>query len=119
MHEGNRTERRFTGRRGVDGDAQPVIRSDRECVAGANTIYYARPGSAEVRIADGRSPMMAVTGAETYIIWQAGTSIRLRTMAGSRETIVGEGRAPQVLALRDGHVITAWENAGTVYVRRF
>jgi hypothetical protein len=84
-----------------------------------NAIYYARRGSAEVRIADGRSPMMAVEGGKTFVIWQSGPSIRMRTIEGGAETIVGEGRAPQVIGLGDGHVLTAWENARSVYIRRF
>jgi len=84
-----------------------------------NAIFHARRGSAEVRVADGRSPMMAVEAGKTYIIWQSGPTIRLRTTDGSLEAVVGEGRAPQVLGLGDGHVLTAWENARTVYIRSF
>lgn len=84
-----------------------------------NAIHHARRGTAEVRIADGRSPMMAVEAGKTYVIWQSGPNIRMRTTDTSAETVVGEGRAAQVIGLGDGHVLTAWENARTVYLRRF
>lgn len=80
------------------------------------TIYFARPGETEQRIAEGRSVMMSQRGPATYLVWQDGSSVKLRTLDNDAPTILGEGRLPQVLALRDGRPLAAWENDGKVFV---
>lgn len=82
------------------------------------TIYFAEPGKAETVIAEGRSPMIARAGKRTYIVWQEGTAIKLKTLGADAESVVGEGRLPQVLPVRDGSVLVAWENAGKVFYSR-
>ncbi len=82
-----------------------------------NTLYSARPGAAEVTIAAGRSPMFSIGPNGTWMIWQDRDKIRLRTPAGT-ESLIGEGRLPQVLALQDGHAVTAWDQGGEVHVLR-
>ena len=83
-----------------------------------NTVYYARPGEAESVIGPGRSPMMSSGPSGSYIIWQDAGRIRLRALAGKDDMIVGDGNLPQVLALADGHPLTAWEKNGEVFVRK-
>lgn len=82
------------------------------------TIYFAEPGKAETVIAEGRSPMIARDGKRTYIVWQQGTAIKLKTLGADTESVVGEGRLPQVLPVTGGGVLVAWENAGKVFYSR-
>lgn len=82
-----------------------------------NVMYTAHPGETEVVLGNGRQPMMSVRGTSVLLIWQDGSHIKMKP-AGGAETLVGDGKAPQVLALPDGRALTAWENDGRVYVRR-
>ena len=83
-----------------------------------NTLYSARPGAPEVSIAAaGRSPMLSMGANGAWMIWQDRDKIRLRTPAGA-ESLIGEGRLPQVLALPDGHAVAAWDQSGEVHVLR-
>ena len=81
-------------------------------------IYHAVPGNPETKIGTGRNPMMSARDGISYVVWQDGPAIRLRTLPAGDETIVGEGRLPQVLALSRGRVLVAWERSGRVYTRR-
>ena len=81
-------------------------------------IYHAVPGNPETKIGAGRNPMMSARDGNSYVVWQDGPAIRLRTLPAADETIVGEGRLPQVLALSHGRVLVAWERSGRVYTRR-
>lgn len=82
------------------------------------SIFYAEPGTPEVKVADGRSPMMARGKDRTYLVWQQGSSVKLKAVGASAETVIGEGRLPQVAALRDGEVLVAWEDRGKVFYTR-
>jgi hypothetical protein len=84
-----------------------------------DSVFFVRPGEAEILVGNGRSPTMSVSpdGKGSYVIWQDGPSILLKLMDGPKPAVVGDGRLPQVLALPRGGVLTAWERAGMVYVR--
>jgi hypothetical protein len=84
-----------------------------------NTVFYARPGEPEIQIGSGRSPMLSVApSGQTHVVWQDGPAVKLKSVGETEAVTVGEGRLPQVLALRDGHVLIAWERQGNVYVRK-
>jgi hypothetical protein len=81
-------------------------------------IYVAGPGQPEERFATGRSPMMAAKGKTAVVVWQDGRDIKLRSLDSDVVTVVGQGRLPQVLTLRDGKTLVAWERDGRVYFRK-
>lgn len=83
-----------------------------------STLYYARPEETELAVGTGRSPMMSLGANATLLVWQDGERIKLKTLNGSDEAVVGDGRLPQVLALPDGRALAAWEKNGRVYVRK-
>ncbi|MES2178046.1 MAG: hypothetical protein V4550_09295 [Gemmatimonadota bacterium] len=84
-----------------------------------SSVYFAEAGRAEVRVGEGRSPMMSRRGSATHIVWQDGAAVKLRRMGNTDEpVVVGEGRLPQVLTLATGGALVAWEHGGSVYFRR-
>ena len=84
-----------------------------------SSVYFAEAGRSEVRIGEGRSPMMSRRGAFAHIVWQDGASVKLQRVGNTEEPlIVGEGRLPQVLTLAGGGALVAWERGGSVYFRR-
>ncbi len=83
------------------------------------TVYRARVGEQEIRIGEGRAPMIANSGTGTFVVRQDGQSIKLTSPAGATETVVGEGRHPQALALPDSRVLVTWELAGQVHFQTF
>lgn len=84
-----------------------------------STVYYARPGEKEVRIGEGRSPMMSRFGATTYLVWEDRGKIKLTSPGNAIVNDVAEGRHPQVLALPGGRVLVAWDKDGAVRVQSF
>jgi hypothetical protein len=84
-----------------------------------STVYYARPGEKEVRIGDGRSPMMSRQGTSTYIVWENRGTIKMTSPGNAIVNDIAEGRHPQVLALPGGRVLVAWDKDGAVRVQAF
>lgn len=82
------------------------------------TVYGATGSGGESPIAEGRSAMMDVRGADQIIVWQDRSVIKLRR-PGRDDVVVADGRLPQVAALNDGSVLVAWERGGSVYYRRY
>ncbi len=81
-------------------------------------VYYTSAGSREMRVGTGRNPMLSQSAGVTHIVWQDGTQIKLKTLPRSIETVVGEGRLPQILATPNGGAVVAWERDGRVYYRK-
>jgi hypothetical protein len=96
---------------GSNGDVATIWRRELD-------IFFARPGQPEERIATGRSPMMSVNGKTAVVVWQDGKDIKLRSLDSDVIIVVGQGRLPQVITLRDGKTLVAWEQNGRVYFRR-
>jgi hypothetical protein len=62
--------------------------------------------------------MMSVNGKTAVVVWQDGKDIKLRSLDSDVIIVVGQGRLPQVITLRDGKTLVAWEQNGRVYFRR-
>jgi len=71
-------------------------------------IYLAHPGEKETHIGAGMD--VALGGA--VAIWNHGGSIE------TKSGVLGAGTFPSVVALPDGDVLAAWEDRGTIQVRR-
>jgi hypothetical protein len=95
----------------ANGDVQTVWRREL-------TIFTATATGGETEVASGKAPMLDARNGLAYLVWQDGANIKLR-MPGKADQVVGQGRLPQVKALRTGAVLVAWERAGSVYYRRF
>jgi hypothetical protein len=59
-----------------------------------------------------------VNGKTAVVVWQDGKDIKLRSLDSDVIIVVGQGRLPQVLTLRDGKTLVAWEQDGRVYFRK-
>jgi len=71
-------------------------------------IYLAHPGAKETHIGAG----MDVALAGAFAIWNHGGSIE------TKSGVLGAGTFPSVVGLPDGDVLAAWEDSGTIQVRR-
>jgi hypothetical protein len=96
---------------GATGSAATVWRRELD-------VYFAIPGEREVRLGSGRNPMLDQRGGRTFVVWQDGPRIILKTLPQGTESVVGDGRLPQVLATPDGRALVAWERDGRVYFRK-
>jgi hypothetical protein len=61
---------------------------------------------------------MSVNRKTAVVVWQDGKDIKLRSLDSDVIIVVGQGRLPQVITLRDGKTLVAWEQNGRVYFRR-
>ncbi len=80
-----------------------------------DAVFLETPGQPEIRIAAGRQPAIAASGANLDLAWTSDEGVVLRR--GERTTIIGPGRFPSVLAFKD-YTLLAWEHNGTVSMRR-
>ena len=84
-----------------------------------NEIYLDRPGQPERALGEGRD--VAITGGShgAYVMWAGEKGLQLLTPgATSTVAVAPAGGYPNLVALPDGSVVAAWEDAGTIHTQR-
>ena len=79
-----------------------------------NTVYYAEPGKAEIKIGEGRAPALVKNSGGNYIAWQQGKDIMALTPNKLTAENIGSGIYPRLAALADDQVICIWESEGQI-----
>lgn len=81
-------------------------------------LYLAAPGEAEQRIGEGVDISVAGGAAGVYAAWTSGGGIQVHTPRSAQPTTITEqGAFPNLLALPNGKVLAAWEDAGKIIVQ--
>jgi hypothetical protein len=82
-------------------------------------IYLARPGHPEQKLGDGKDVAVAATPKGAFAVWIASEGIEaLSPAAPASLKIANSGAFPSVVGLPDGSAIAAWEDKGTILLRR-
>ena len=78
----------------------------------------AAPGEAEQPIGEGTDVAVAAGAKGIYAAWTAGGGIQVRIPGEEKPTTVAEhGAFANLLALPNGRVLAAWEDAGKIIVQ--
>ena len=83
------------------------------------SVFYAEPGKAERKIADGRAPALVKTSKGNYLAWQQGNDIAILTPDKITSETIGTGTYPRLTSMADGSVICMWESDGSILARKF
>lgn len=76
-------------------------------------VFYVDPGSAELKIGEGRSVGMS----GDLVTWDNGSNLVAQRVNG-KQYVIGEGAALKVQALRDKTIFAIWENNGEIIFRK-
>lgn len=80
-------------------------------------VFLAEPGKPEQQIGSGKDVALALSGTKIYVLWTNGTKIEL-WKKGRSEVLSNAGSFSTVIALAGGSALTAWEENGTIAMRR-
>jgi hypothetical protein len=81
-------------------------------------LFVAVPGETEQRIGEGMDISAAGGAAGIYAAWTSGGGIQAHTPGNAHPTTVAEhGAFPNLVALPNGKVLAAWEDAGKITVQ--
>jgi len=81
-------------------------------------LYIDVPGQPEQRIGEGADITIAAGAKGVYAAWTNGGAVYVRTPASSQPvTVADHGAFPHLLALPNGKVLAAWEDAGKITVQ--
>ncbi len=80
-------------------------------------LYLDVPGEPEQSIGEGADVAVAEGAKGVYAIWTSGGAVMARTPSGQPATMAEHGAFPTLLALPDGKVLAAWEDAGKITVQ--
>src|SRR5262245_38928223 len=82
-------------------------------------VFLFEPGKPEVKLATGQDIALAANANGTYAIWTSGTTIEARVPSSATPLKLSEhGAFPALVALRDGAVLAAWEENGSIATHR-
>ncbi len=81
-------------------------------------IFLASPGEQEARIGEGVDVAIAPAQTGVYAVWSTPTGVRV-LLPGKKESIVvsPRGTFPNIVALRDGRALVAWEDDGRIQIQ--
>jgi hypothetical protein len=81
-------------------------------------IFLASPGEREVGIGEGADVALAAAANGVYAIWSTPDGMRA-LLPGKKESIAlaPKGAFPNIIALRNGSALAAWEDDGTIQIR--
>lgn len=79
-----------------------------------NTVYYAEPGKAEVRVGEGRAPSLLKTSKGNYLAWQQGSTVMILTPDKLNPRSIGSGIYPRLASMSDESVMCIWESDGKI-----
>lgn len=82
-----------------------------------SNVFLAEPGQAEKQIGSGKDVALALSGGRTYVAWVDGTKVEAWT-DGKVEQLAASGAFPSLTSLPGSGVLAAWEEEGTVRIRR-
>jgi hypothetical protein len=82
-------------------------------------IYLAETGKPEVKLGPGQDVALAVSAKGPFAVWTGEKGLELYTPGASAPTHLSDtGAFPSAVALADGSVLTAWEENGSIALRR-
>lgn len=80
-------------------------------------VFLATTGGPEIRLGRGRDVALAARGDRIFVVWNEAGG--LKSYVSGRESLLAkEGSFPTIAVLTDGNAVTAWEENGTIAVRR-
>lgn len=82
-----------------------------------NDIFLAEPGRPERKVGAGRDVALALSGSRTYALWSNGSKLEAWN-DGKVEEQSSAGAFPSLCSLPEGGVLAAWEENGTIEIRR-
>jgi hypothetical protein len=82
-----------------------------------NAIYYARPGSMEQQLGEGRASALAASARGHYVVWQEKRNIVALSPNKPVPETIGSGTYPRVATLQDQSAISVWEADGQIVAR--
>ncbi|HUA59660.1 MAG TPA: sialidase family protein [Verrucomicrobiae bacterium] len=80
-------------------------------------VFLAEPGRSEKQIGAGKDVALALSGKKAYVAWVDGTKVEV-WIDGKVEQLADAGAFPSLLSLPGGGVAAAWEENGTIQIRR-
>jgi hypothetical protein len=83
-----------------------------------NTVYYAEPGKAEIKIGEGRASSLIKNSHGNYLAWQQENQIMVLTPEKLSTQTIGNGIYPRLASLQDGSVMCIWESEGKILGKR-
>jgi len=82
-------------------------------------IYLAEDGKPEVRLGGGQDVALAANAKGAWTVWTEGKAVAALTPSAARSERVSEdGAFPSIVALPTGSVIAAWEENGSIAIRK-
>jgi hypothetical protein len=82
-------------------------------------IYLAESGKPEVKLGPGMDVALAVTAKGPFAVWTGAKGIELASPGSTAPTHLSDaGAFPSAVALADGSVLVAWEENGSIALRR-
>ena len=82
-----------------------------------NDVYLAIPGKKETRLGTGKDISLAADGTNVFAVW-SDTGIR-SWVSGKVESLSEAGAFPVVVGMGDGSALFAWEQQGSIALRRW
>ena len=80
-------------------------------------VFLDEPGQPERQVGTGKDVALALSGNRVYVAWVSGTKVEVWS-DGKIEPLSDGGAFPSLAALPGGGVLAAWEENGTVRIRR-
>lgn len=80
-------------------------------------VFLAEPGEPERRVGTGKDVALALGGNRAYVAWVNGSKVEA-WVDGHVELLSKAGAFPALAGLPGGGVIAAWEEDGTIQIRR-
>jgi len=80
-------------------------------------VFLAEPGKPERQVGAGKDVALALSGSRTYVAWVDGSKVEV-WIDGKTEQLSGSGAFPSLSALPGGGALAAWEENGTIQIRR-
>ena len=80
-------------------------------------VFLATTGDPEIRLGQGKDVALAAKGDRVFAVWTE--TGRVKSYVSGREGLLSkEGSFPALAILSDGNALAAWEENGTIAVRR-
>ncbi len=84
-----------------------------------DSIFLDRPGSPEVRLGTGKDVAIAESARGPYVIWSSAKGIEASLPGAAAASVIApSGSFPAAISLPDGGVLAAWEDVGSIRIKR-
>lgn len=82
------------------------------------SVYYCKPGQAEIGLGSGRESTIAGTGSQTVIGYQSRDTLKVVNLANRKSQAVGTGEFIKLAVLQNRNVICVWERNNKIVFKK-